>query len=276
MNINEFINVYKDITSECPFNTDPSDIFYYAEQEHLNSDLLAADCIEIDITAAFPTLCKYLFGETHPFVQKIFSFENKIERNKFIAINLTHNQNLSNTIGVNGLKTLNSYCKLIVLGFLYNNFENINILEYKKDGVIFSGNVKYDEFNNFIENIIGIQFHIDKVKTYLRFKKTSIFQYENKISVKGKYKDPPAFITEQIFPRIFNKDYDILFIKQYYNDLYFKLLLQGDQLLGIQHYYKFKTKFIHDTGDLNVLPSNPKNVLFHFLYPIITLLKNQI
>ena len=271
MNPSEF---YKEITKDCPFNTDPTEIFYYAEQEHLNTNLLARNCIEIDIASAFPSLCKFIFGEHHPFVQKIYEFEDKFERNKFIAINLTHKDyNLD-------LKTLNSWCKFIILGYVYNNFNNISILEYKKDGIIFNGSYKYedanDEFNKYIEDLIGIKFHVDIVHLYIRFNKTSIFKYTDKIVIKGKYKSPPKFITDYILPQILDKNFSIELlssIKYYYSDLFYELINNAKLGYELNEYYRFNNKFIQNNGDLTHLPSNPKNILMYFLYPIITLLR---
>jgi hypothetical protein len=267
----KWIDFYTEITKECSFNTDPSEIFYYAEQDHLDTNLLARNLIEIDIASAFPTLCKFIFGLEHPFVQKLFEFEDKLERNKFIAINLTHKDYNLN------LKDLNAWCKFIILGYIYNNFYNVNIVEYKKDGAIFTGVYKYDEsnseFNNYIENEIGIEFHIDEVKSYIRFNRTSIFQYKEKISVKGKYKDPPIFIKESL-NSILSQDLDLEFlndIKKYYNDVFFEILKMGAVSQEMMYYYKFNNKYIQKNGDLSYEPSSPKNILIHFLYPIISM-----
>ena len=269
-----WLEYYNEITKDCPFSNDPSETFYYSEQEHLTTNLLARECIEMDIASAFPSLCKFIFGVNHPFVQQIFSFEDKFERNKFIAVNLTHKDyNLD-------LKTLNSYCKFVILGYVYNNFNNINIIEYKKDGVIFTGNYNYDnvniDFNNYIENDIGINFHIDKVELYIRFNKTSIFKYVNKFSIKGKYKDPPKFLMNNILPAILAKDFsvDILSeVKYHYNDLFYEVLSLAKLGQDTNHYYKFNNKFIQKNGDLSYNPASPRNILTYFLYPIIAILK---
>jgi hypothetical protein len=270
----DYINHYREITKDCPFNTDPSETFFYAEQEHLDTNLLARQAIEIDIASAFPSLCKFLLGENHIFVQKIFEHEDKFERNKFIAINLTHKDYDIN------LKTLNAYCKFIILGYIYNNFDNVNIIEYKKDGALFTGTYKYDEankeFNEYIEETIGIEFHIDRVDLYIRFNKTSVFKYGDKISVKGKYKEPPLFLMEKILPTILNNDFDVKvleLVKFHFSDLYYEILTAANLGQELSYYYKFNKKFIQRDGELEFTPANPKNILIHFLYPIMAMLR---
>lgn len=270
----DYIKHYQEITKDCPFNTDPTEIFYYAEQKHLETNLLVRESIEIDIASAFPSLCKFLLGENHPFVQKIFEFTDKLERNKFISINLTHKD-----FNIN-LKNLNSWSKFIVLGYIYNNFNNVNIIEYKKDGALFTGNYKYDdankEFNDYIENVINIEFHIDKVDLYIRFNDTSIFKYGEKISVKGKYKNIPMFLSEKVLSSILNKDFDIevlTLVKYHYSDLYYEILTAANLGQELNYYYKFSKKFIQKDGSLDFSPANPKNIFIYFLYPIITMLR---
>jgi len=269
----KWINYYREITQECPFNTDPSETFYYAEQDHLDTNLLARNCIEIDIASAFPTLCKFIFGIEHPFVQQLLQIDNKLERNKFISINLTHKD-----YGLD-LKTLNAWSKFIILGYIYNNFSNVNIIEYKKDGALFTGLYKYDdvnsEFNEYIEKEIAINFHIDKVISYIRLNKTSLFHYNERIDVKGRYKDPPKYI-QQILPTIFEKDFDhdlLNDIKLYYSDLYFEILKKGHLTQDLAFYYKFNNKFIQKDGNLGHSPSSPKNILIYFIYPIMSMLR---
>lgn len=282
MNFDEFFKKYKQITVECPFNTDPGDTFYYSEQEHLKSNLLVQKCIELDISSAFPTICTYAFGKEHQFVQKIFSFEDKFERNKFIAISMTHNEQLINEIGGNGLKILNSYCKIISLGYIYNNFADITIIEYKKDGAIFTGTLKYDkddEFNSFIEKTIGIRFHIDLINNYIRFNKTSVFDYLNKgIIIKGNYKDCPDYLKDIILPSIFNGEFFngelIETVKKIYSPLYYQILYRGELYSEIGYYYKFKNRWIQPNGELNMNIAEPKYILYNFIYPIIAILKN--
>ena len=279
MNFDQFFNIYKDITSECPFNTNPQEIYFYNEQEHLKNNLLVNQCIEIDISGAFPSLCSYIFGENAPFVKKIFEFDNKFERNKFIAIQLTYNNNLIK----DGLKLLNSYCKLIILGYIYNNFTNITIIEYKKDGAVFTGNLNYnknEEFNEFIEKQMKIQFHIDLIKTYVRFNKTSIFNYLNKdLTIKGMYKDCPLYLQEILISvfngEIFEDKETLTEIKKIYSELYYIILYNGALHNDINYYYKFNNKFMQLNGSLDITPTNPKYVLFNFLYPIITLIRSN-
>ena len=280
MNFDQFFNIYKDITSECPFNTNPQEIYFYNEQEHLKNNLLVNQCIELDISSAFPSLCLYIFGADHPFVKKIYEFDNKFDRNKFIAIQLTHNNNLIK----DGLKLLNSYCKLIILGYIYNNFTNITIIEYKKDGAVFTGTLNYnknDEFNNFIEKQMGIIFHIDLIKTYIRFNRTSVYNYLNKpTEIKGMYKNIPEYLNKIVLPKIFNgeifNDKELLGeIKKIYCELYYRILYSGGLYADINYYYKFNNKFMQGNGTPDMTQANPKFVLFNFLYPIITLIRNN-
>jgi hypothetical protein len=278
LNFNQFFGIYKEITKECPFSNDPTETFYYNEQDHLKNNLLVNQCIELDISSAFPTICAYVFGKDSPFVKKIYEFDNKFERNKFIAIQLTHNNNLIK----DGLKLLNSYCKIIILGYIYNNFSNITIIEYKKDGAVFTGTLNYnknDEFNNFIEIQMGIIFHIDLINQYIRFNRTSIYNYLNKpLEIKGMYKDCPIYLKEIILPSIFNGEFFnnnelMTNLKKIYTELYYIILYNGELYQDINYYYKFKNKFMQPNSSLDIIQVNPKFILFNFLYPIITLIK---
>jgi hypothetical protein len=136
-----------------------------------------------------------------------------------------------------------------------------------------------EEFNKFIENVIDIKFHIDLIRTYIRFNKTSVFDYLNKpIEIKGKYKSPPIYLIDNILPKVFNKEFfnDSQLqrnIKDIYTELYYEILYKGGLHKDVTEYYKFSNKFVQSNGELQVTPTNPKFILFHFLYPIITLTK---
>jgi hypothetical protein len=253
--------------------------FYYADTNDVQ--VLARECIELDIRSAFPTICRLMFGEDHAFVKKIFEIDNKFERNKFIAITLKKQGEIDNR---KYLEELNSYCKLIIFGKVYNNYDNVEILEYKKDGLLFNGELRDVPHFKSVEDYLEkgqITFGKMFVRMYIRFNKTSIYQYDNNTEIKGKFKECPLFIYEEVLPILLREEkLDGNKIKKIYTKEFFEILKQNTIMSKIKYYYGFgseTTQFLDLTGKLtkSVNQIDPNQVLIKFLYPIISLLRSE-
>ncbi|MBC8427540.1 MAG: hypothetical protein H8D97_01475 [Proteobacteria bacterium] len=255
--------------------------FYYADTNDVQ--ILARDCIELDIRSAFPTICRLMFGEDHAFVKNIFNIDSKFERNKFISITLTKQSKIDDR---RYLEELNNYCKMFIFGKVFNNYDNINILEFKKDGMLFNGELSEPKYIKEIETYFEknkVNFNKMQLQMYMRFNKTSIYQYKetnnNDIVIKGKFKDCPEFLYKEVFPALF-KDGTVnkISIKKYYNRKYFEILKQNHLIDKIKYYYGFgENQFLDLTGKLNksINEIDPNQVLIQFLYPILSLLRSE-
>jgi hypothetical protein len=269
-----FLDEYSKLTNECKISKlGETYFFYYADENNLN--LLVNDCIEIDIRSAFPSICRILFGKENEIVKEIYKKETKLERNIFISTRLKDN-----------IPELNDYCKYFIFLKIFNNYDNINILEYKKDSLLFSGEIsvkpKYDYIENYFEDQ-EIEFKLNNIKKYIRFSKTSVYQNDNIIDVKGKYKDPPVFLKTSITDiinenKIFDNDFLNNILKFYKNELYLDLFKFNHLIDKVKHHYTFgDNSFLDRFGKFskNINDIDPTQVLFKFLYPILTLLKQK-
>lgn len=257
--------------------------YYYADdvQSDILIDNINNNLIEIDIKSAFPTLCNILFKDNKEFINKLNSIDEKLQKNIFIS-NYFKQFN-----DINYLKLLNNYCKIIIFGYVLNNYNDINIIEYKKDSILFTGNDNFDsifdEFNGIIENN-GINFHINNYNQYIRLNNTSIFCDNNyNITSKGKMHDFPEYINlflKELLVNNFNH-YDIINkyeIKKIYSLKYFKLLYQLKEFDFIKHYYMFgNNKFLYNNINFNNLDSdfNPVFILNYLVFPILFLIKTN-
>lgn len=274
MKLSNLIELYSDITKECSINN-VGEIFSYYYADNSKTAMSSLDVIELDISSAFPTICKIIFGKDHEFVNQIYQMSNKLERNIFIATTLKEQSTDNN----NYLQLLNIYSKIICLGKIYNEYENVNILEYKKDGAIFTANRKNkldnNEFSNFLD-LNEIDFHINEIDVYLRFNNTSIYKYSNDVIVKGKYKSPPQYIQENLL-NIFKNPFKTNEFENIYSDRMFKILKISKLFDLVKYYYMFENKYItlENTFSNNISDCYPKQILRNFLFPVLLLLRKS-
>jgi hypothetical protein len=272
----DLLDDYARLTKDCAIgNIGEKFAYYYADDNQ--TQILAEDIIELDITSAFPTICKIIFGKDNDFVKRIFSLESKLERNIFIATTLKQ----ASTPNHNYISDLNMYSKVFCLGKIYNDWDNVNILEYKKDGAVFSG-IPVDSKNITFSNYIldnDVKFHINDVIKYMRFNKTSIYEYNNKIDVKGQLKSPPEYIVKELLPAIFSGDPRVLtYIYKIYSKTYMDILKKSGEFEKYKYYYVFdngKTITQNGTLEKSIITSNPKWILRYFIYPILSLLRTS-
>ncbi len=266
------IDDYCRVTKNCDINK-LSGVFAYYFGDNISSYISVKSnndikIFDIDIKSAFPNICRILFGENDPFVKEIFSIDNKLERNKFISISLTHNKTFKYKIS-----DLNIYSKIIILGYIYTLFDDISILEYKKDGVLFIGKVRPMIEENEIIKLIDnyqIQFSQKSSKRYMRFNRTSIIYYEDKVDIKGMYKTLPIIIKDLILNYETNVN-----LKQIYSNIYFDILKKSNLKELITNYYLFDTSnYLTIDGSLksDINQCHPPSYLIYIIYPYLNLL----
>jgi len=277
MILNDLIPLFVDIVTEDKFKAlGPPFTFYLSE--NIGSNMISKNSMEIDIKSAFPTICKLMYGENHPFVQKIFSIEDKFERNKHISITLKRQGEIDNKAYISDL---NLWSKILVMGYIYSRFDDIVIIQYVKDGALFVGThkenltVKGDMFVDFIIKN-DIVFHERQIDTYLRFNRTSIITYGKEMSIKGDYRQLPPFIQDTVIPSILSGsiyDYKLLNeIKYVYSKLYSKIVLSAALADDIKKYYLIKDSYLNSMGKhVGISELDPKAYLRFIIYPILSL-----
>ena len=256
-------------------------LFYYSDD--IDKDILIKDIFSIDIKSAFPTICKILFGDESEFVKKIYSFDKKLERNIFISTTL---KQWSQITKVDYLSEITLLSKILIFNYVFSKYSNIKILEYAKDGMYIHGipNTQYNEYSEKFFKLMEkykIVYHEDKIETYIRFNKTSIYQTKNNIEIKGKYKDLPDglhdIIIKLLSGLIYNQEL-ILLIQKVYSRDYFNILFYGGVIDYLESLYKFKNnKFININGDFidSINNVNPYSYLYNIIYPILNLIRLQ-
>jgi hypothetical protein len=281
--VKQLLDLYPVITKGCSINKIGQPFSYYYADE-TKSNILVTSCIEYDIKSAFPNISKFILGEDHQFVKEIFKIDDKLKRNIFISTTLTEeNKKGNNFLTIN---ELNIYCKIIILGYIYSTYKNINILEYKKDGILISGVEKQyntKEERQFLEIVkSNFTLHKESVTIYSRLNKTSILKYKNnKISIKGKYKKLPTYINDKIIPKFFNGD---IYNKNLLSNIYsiygsedlFYLCYNYNILDKIDYYFKFQDGgFLDYNADVqsDIKQISIINYLTYLIYPLLSLMR---
>jgi len=163
--------------------------FYQADKT--DSRIISRNPIEIDIRSAFPTFLNFLLPTDDPLLQKINNITDKIERNKTLSITLKRDENYK-LKGVD-LELMNKLARAIIVCCVYSRYENVNILEFKKDSLLFLGQQKIigdrdsiDFFKFVTDN--NINFRETIYKFYIRFNNNSYFiNNELGVEIKGNY-----------------------------------------------------------------------------------------
>jgi len=283
--LSEIISIYSQLTKYCKINNLGPPFTYY-EADEIKSNIYTTDLMELDITSAFPTICKFYFGEDHPFVKNIFNITEKIKRNIYISTTLTEQSKRDNK---NHLQELNLWCKILILGYIYSWYDDIAIIEYKKDGLLFKGNQKTkissisEVFNSFIERQ-DVVFHKTLVSGYMRINKTSFFNIGGNLKIKGLYKTAPEYIIDHVLPLLFinGKIYDhkaLYEIKEKYSYAYSQILIKSGLVELVNKYYKFSNGMFLTHNDKltnNINQLHCQAYLTYIIYPILSLLRLKI
>lgn len=286
------INKYLELTKQhkCPVaELDGGLVYYYADKIgsniYINGEV-SEKIIEIDVKSAFPTICKFLYGPNHWFVKKIYEFDNKFDRNKYIAVTLTHNKSPDLKYKINDL---NIWSKVIVLTYCYSYLIDPFLLELKKDGIVVTCKEVNPETNDVLDLLyeLGFKFHSNFIDQYLRYHRTSIYAQSKELTIKGTFKNPPNFVKsflKQVLNNnnlVYNNDF-LYNIKNIYSKLYFDILILKGLYTDIEDKYEFAPlKFINSEGKLQHLKSIyeckdvivPEQYLYNVIYPVIALLK---
>ena len=278
----QLIDIFINITKGEPIAQIGSPfLFYYSDD--VDKDILIKDIFSIDIKSAFPTICKILFGEQSEFVKKLYSFDKKLDRNIFMSTTL---KQWSETTNIDYLSEITLLSKILIFNYVFSKYTNIKILEYAKDGMYIYGlpNTEYNSYHEKFFKLMekyNIVYHEDKIETYIRFNKTSIYQTKNNIEIKGKYKDLPEglhdIIVKLMSGLIYNQEL-ILLIQKVYSKDYFNILFYGGVVDYLEYLYKFKNnKFININGDFidSINDVKPYSYLYNIIYPVLNLIRLQ-
>jgi hypothetical protein len=265
-------------------------VYYYADTLPNNSCVLfhGDNLFMVDIKSAFPTICKFLYGKDHWFVKEFESKESKLEKNKYICVTLANNKDDKSL--KYKISDLNEWCKKLIFGYVNAMFENVFILEYKKDGILFIS----DEYKQYISDMDkrildfieknNVEFHVEKYKLYLRYNKTSIYVGQNdELIIKGMYHDFPPHILNIIKTLLIQYDYTKLNnllseIDLKYGYKYYNVLLHSGLFDYINNLYKFGNNcYLDSKGNFtkSISEINPKIYKYKILYPIINVIMNR-
>lgn len=273
MNIlSELLNYYGELVTDSNKIYNLGEVFNYYYADDMNVRVHTKNLIKVDISSAYPTICELIFGSNSPFILQLKSIETKLERNIFIS------NTLKNITTSNYLLELNNYCKIVVMSYIFNYYDNIFVFEYQKDGVLFSGEKTFSKNKEF-DLLINkhFKFHIDSISSYIRFNKTSIIQERDRLYIKGNYKEPPIFITSILSKLLNDENVDLSIILTIYNESYFNYIKTLGMNDLIKNYYKFNDKYFLDAygnKTTKITECSPFSVLRYFLYPILAILKS--
>lgn len=242
----------------------------YYEADTKNKSISSNTTIyEVDLKSAFPSICTLMFGPESDFVKKMNSFDDKLEKNKFIAISLKETEYL---------KQLNLISKMVITSSVIANDPESVILELKKDGILYMG--KEFNFNNEIikeYTNMGFTIHLNIYKKYIRYMKTSYFLDEDSnLIIKGIFKDRPKFLNDKTISILNGDEIDMDELHKYYSKLYWKIIQRNSLYELFNKFYncdgnKILNKYlqyqqIKTFNDCNILP---RNYLKLFIYPLL-------
>lgn len=255
--------------------------WYFADHEQ---QLISIDSqpnqhvIELDISSAFPVICHALFDPNSEFIKHLDNISNKKEKNIYIATTLKN---------TGYLNQLNTICKLIVMGVLFNidNSDEILILELKKDGCVIccSTEVKNkiynlnnidNEFLNYISQY-NFNFHTNKHDVYIRSHKTSIFGSTEGIKIKGIYKHRPKKLLEMTENYLIKqKEFDEEYIKYIYSKHIWDIIRLNGLKEHLENFYLCNgRKVLSSAGKYETISMSnnvdPRLYLKIFVFPLL-------
>jgi len=241
-------------------------VYYLAD---IDKEIIKANnVLEIDIQSAYPTICNLMFDKDNPFIIKLNSLENKLEKNIHISTSLK---------GTSELRQLNLLSKMIISSCLMDKDPNAVILELKKDGIVYmgqevAGGRLFGEYKS-----RGISIRTNKYDRYVRYQRTSHFITKDNLIIKGIFKDRPIWLHNIIKDYLLNKTDNIDFLDKYYSNTYWNIIKYNNLDELFKKYYlcennhilnrNFKYERVRNISACNILP---KNYLKFFLYPLIT------
>ncbi len=229
--------------------------------------------IEMDIKSAFPTICNCIFDKDSKFIKKLNSIEDKIKKNIFISTSLKDTEYL---------KQLNVISKMAITGSVFTLDPEAELLELKKDGIIFVTKLNNLEnksaFHNFLKGK-GFIINIDEFKTYVRTNRTSTFMNQkNEMIRKGIFKYMPPYLYNVIETLLSGEFIDEDELLKIYSYKYWNIISSNklDELMD-KYYICDNGKILIYNGKYetfkNVLKYkdrvDPRMYLKYFVYPIL-------
>lgn len=277
MNLNDLIPLFVEIVTDDRFKK-LGPPFTYHLAEDIKSNVLVKGAMEIDVKGAFPTICRLMYGDESPFVKEIFAIPDKFERNKYIAITM---KQAGDRDGISYLADLNLWSKILVMGYIYSRYDDVVVIQYVKDGVLFLGTPREDfgpKGDTFVDYVIKheVAFHERRIDNFIRFNRTSVITYGKEVSIKGNYKDLPEKLQNEVIPSVLGGgiyDYPLLnAVKKLYSKTHYQILRQASLTDDINKLYMINGKYLNSSGKLDNLSNlDPRSYLRYILYPILAL-----
>lgn len=284
----DILTLYTQITKENELADLNSGLSFY-QGDKINTDILSSNIIEIDIVSAFPTILKILYGEDHNFVKDVFSIEDKLKRNIHISTTLSNDDTINDL--PYRIADLNTWCKIIIFGYVHSIYNDVNVFEYKKDSLLFGAEEKRNsekEHHKFVDFLIKheVQFHEKKIKHYIRSNKTSYF-FIDQLSIKGVYKNMPVKLKKYILSIFSGELYNKLLlneIKYNYSLENLHILVKSGLVEDYQQLFAFGAdQYLDINGQLKKMSSTikilddclPSSYLRVIVYPILSLLRME-
>lgn len=242
--------------------------YYYADEKQ--SKIVAKNVYEVDIHAAFPTICNLMFDKNDPFIIKLNSLTEKLDKNKHISITLKDTPYL---------KQLNYIAKMIISSCVMAANPENEIFELKKDGIVFVGDeIKQTEVYKYYTDELGFNIRETKYNIYIRYYKTSYYVTDNDVIIKGIYKDRPPFLKEQTNKILLENICDELELDKKYSNKYFNIIkyCNLDELF-FRYYVCNQNKYLTSNfkyDKIKILKNCdilPKNYLKLFIYPLMVI-----
>lgn len=220
-------------------------ISWYAADQDQN--IIVAKCrgdykiVEIDISTAFPTICRNLFDNNSEFIITMNSIEDKTERNIFISTHLPGDY----------LKILNQVSKMVIFGLIFDisSEDDIQLFELKKDGVVIGSNsFIIDKLNNledygtaFTKFVVNhsFKFRFKEYEKYLRSNKTSYFLEKGiqELTIKGIYKKVPEELKKYLLKIFREEKIDLSILNKIYNKKAWQIIHENVLKKLIESYY---------------------------------------
>lgn len=244
------------------------DNIVYYQADKANSRITAKNNIfEIDIHSAFPTICNHLFDKNNPFLIKLNSFKEKLERNIFISTTLKD---------TGYLKQLNYISKMVISSVLMDEQPDADILELKKDGIVYCGNSVIDgKLYNYFQNELGFNIRISEYNKYIRVDRTSYFVDDN-VTIKGIFKDRPDFLSTITNKILLSEDINFSELNKIYSNKYFEIIRENNlDEIFLKYYACDNKKYLTSRGKYDKIKAIykcdilPKEYLKIFIYPLL-------
>ncbi|MEM4385512.1 MAG: hypothetical protein QXD03_03085 [Candidatus Anstonellales archaeon] len=233
------------------FDTSFDKCFQYIVSSDGRSRLnIIGDIYNCDISSAGPSALRYIYGDSDE-INRLFSMDKK-SRSIYISTRFKDD-----------LRYINYILKMVIITYVECNFTNIMVLEFTKDGMVFTGDYRIiSKEMPFYMSYFSIKTEI--FKRYSIFSRTVMTIDENGvIKLRGELKDPPNVIFELIK--------DLPKAHRIYNSKYLKAMIKYGFFEDIDRYYRFGNgKFL----SLNGFTPDPNKIvasryLVDLIYPIV-------